>query len=160
LVTGAIANSLIALRGTDVAPFTVVRVATGTELHMRNRILAAAAATVSMVATLTLVAPAIALAQSDQAGIQEPVTLSDAELRSFAAAALGVKRVADSYLPILAEMQSFEEKSRVESAAYSEIKQIVENEGITVSRFNEILTLASASPDLADRIRSHMHPPR
>lgn len=127
---------------------------------MANRILTVAALTVSAVAALTLAAPSPLLAQSDRPAVQEPATVSDAELRSFAVAAVEVKRVADTYLPVLAGTRTVEEKARVESAAQSEIRQIVENEGFTVSRFNQILSLASASPDLADRIRSHMQQTR
>ena len=112
------------------------------------------------IAACTFAGPSPAVAQSGGTVIREVATVSDAELRSFATAAVGVKRVADSYLPLLAGVESFEEKTRVESAAFTEIRQIVENEGFTVSRFNEILSLAGVSPELADRIRTHMHQPR
>src|SRR5262249_34523830 len=105
----------------------------------------------------TLVELSPAQAQSARPEAQEMTTVTDAELRSSATAAAGVKRVADSYLPLLIEVQNYEQEARAESAAYSDIKQTVENERFTVTRFNQILTLASASPDLADRIRSHMH---
>ena len=120
--------------------------------------LAVTLAIVSAIAVLALAAPAPLPAQLMGPLAEEPATtINDTELKSFAAAAVGVKRVADSYLPVLAGMRTPEDKARVETAAYSEIKQIVENEGFSVSRFNQILALAGASPGLADRIRSHMH---
>ena len=149
------ANSLIALNGTNVAPFEVF-IGNQDGYSMKTRIPVSALMALCAIAAWTFVT-APAAAQSARPGIQEPATVSDTELRSFASAAVEVKRVADSYLPVLAGVQTFEEKTRVESAAYSEIRQIVENEGFTVSRFNEILSLASVSPDLADRIRLHMH---
>jgi hypothetical protein len=49
-----------------------------------------------------------------------------------------------------------EEQDLVEDAAFEEIKQVVEREGFTVSRFNQMLSLASVNPDFVDRIRSHL----
>src|SRR5262245_46676461 len=83
---------------------------------MKTPFSAVAAVIVSATAAWAF-APAPASAEVDQPVVQELATISDAELRSFATAAVGVKRVADSYLPVLAGTQSSEEKSRVETAA-------------------------------------------
>jgi hypothetical protein len=85
---------------------------------------------------------------------------SDAELRTFAIAAVEVKNVTDAYLPRLQSAQTTEEKRHVESTATAEMIRAVENKGISVARFNEILTQARTDPKLAARIRQHIEDPQ
>ena len=123
---------------------------------MTLRIFTAAAAALAAIAALASAAPPQGTAQSIRPAAGQPVAVNDAEIKSFAAAVVEVKRVTDSYLPALAGAQTTEEKDRVEGAAFAEIKEAVESEGFTISRFNQILSLASVSPDLVDQIRSHI----
>jgi len=123
---------------------------------MTLRIFTATAAALAAIAAMALAAPLTVTAQSFRPEAGQPVAVNDAEIKSFAAAVVEVKRVTDSYLPMLAGARTTEEKDRVENAAFAEIKEVVASEGFTVSRFNQILSLASASPDLVDQIRLHL----
>jgi hypothetical protein len=123
---------------------------------MTFRIFTATAAALAAIAAMALAAPLSVTAQSIRPEAGQPVAVNDAEIKSFAAAVVEVKRVTDSYLPMLAGARTTEEKDRVENAAFAEIKEVVASEGFTVSRFNQILSLASASPDLVDQIRLHL----
>jgi hypothetical protein len=123
---------------------------------MTFRIFAAVAATVAAIAVLALAAPLSVVAQSVGPEARQATKVNEAEIKSFAAAVVEVKRVADSWLPELARAKTMEEQDLVEDAASEEIKQVVEREGFTVSRFNQMLSLASVNPDFVDRIRSHL----
>src|SRR4029450_12776429 len=110
---------------------------------MTFRIFTATAAALAAIAAMALAAPLSVTAQSIRPEAGQPVAVNDAEIKSFAAAVVEVKRGTDSYLPMLAGARTTEEKDRVENAAFAEIKEVVASEGFTVSRFNQILSLAS-----------------
>ena len=114
------------------------------------------AAALAAIAAMALTAPLSVTAQSIRPETGQPVAVNDTEIKSFATAVVEVKRVADSWLPELARARTMEEQDLVEDAAFEEIKQVVEREGFTVSRFNQMLSLASVNPDFVDRIRSHL----
>ena len=113
------------------------------------------------IAVLALAAAPPATAQSVQSAIEQSApAVSDAELKSFAVAVLEVRRITDTYVPMLKTATTIEEQQQVEKAASAEMKQAVENEGMTVGRFNQILTLARIDPDLTERIRRHIKQPQ
>jgi hypothetical protein len=118
------------------------------------RAFTAVAGTVAAVAALALTASLPVTAQSNPPALS--VAVNDAEIKSFATAVVEVKRVADSWLPELARAQTTQEQELVEDAAFEEIKQVVESQGFTVPRFNQILAMANVSPDLLDQIREHL----
>ena len=121
------------------------------------RAFAAVAGTLAAVAALALTASVPVTAQSTPPTFQRTAApVNDAEIRSFATAVVKVKRVADSWLPELARAQTTQEQELVEDAAFEEIKQVVESQGFTVPRFNQILAMANVSPDLLDQIREHL----
>jgi hypothetical protein len=82
---------------------------------------------------------------------------SDTELRVFAVAVVGVQRVTDSYMPKLKRATTIRDQQRVEETASAEMARVVENQGMTISRFSQILELTKVSPELADRVRWHVH---
>jgi Domain of unknown function (DUF4168) len=83
-------------------------------------------------------------------------SFSDTELRVFAVAVVGVQRVTDTYLPVLKRSTTIQDQQRVEDAASAEMARVVENQGMTVSRFSQILELTKVSPELANRVRWHI----
>jgi hypothetical protein len=125
-------------------------------MPMTLRAVAAVAGTLTAVAVLVLTLPMPVTAQTVPPALEQSAPLNEAEIKSFAAAAVEVKRVTDSYLPALARAQTMQEKERVEGAAFEEIKQVVEHQGFTISRFNQILALAHVSQELQDQIRRHL----
>jgi hypothetical protein len=124
------------------------------DMPVTLRAFTAFAGTLTVVGILALTAPLPATAQSAPPALGQPI--NEAEIKSFAAAVVEVKRVTDSYMPILAQSRTTEEKDRVEDAAFAEIQQVVESQGFTVPRFNQILAMAHVRPDLVDQIRLHL----
>ena len=84
-------------------------------------------------------------------------SFSEAELKVFAAAVLDVQRVTDNYLPRLKKATTIEDQQKVEEAASAEMARVVENRGMTATRFSQILELTKVSPALADRVRWLIH---
>ena len=123
---------------------------------MRLRAFAAVLGILAAVAALGLSASVPVTAQSTPPALERAGPVNDAEIKSFATAVVEVKRVADSWLPELARAQTMQEQDLVEDAAFEEIKEVVEREGFTVTRFNQILALAHVHPNLVDQIRLHL----
>jgi hypothetical protein len=82
---------------------------------------------------------------------------SDDELRSFAAAALAVQQVKDTYAPRLAASTTSQEEQQTMQMANEEMMRAVQNSGMSVERFQEILDSASADPALVDRINRKLN---
>ena len=113
-----------------------------------------------------LAAAAFALATSwapvvlAQAGATPPAQaardFSHTELKTFASALVQVSRINDNYLPIYHAAKSPEEQQAVEKKAAEEMVQAVENTGLSVAQYHEILHHARANPEIANRINEHV----
>jgi hypothetical protein len=104
-----------------------------------------------------LCAPAVFPQAVQQPSIEQSASsYNDAELRSFAVAALEVQRINDIYVPKLETAKSPEEQQQIQQTASQEMVRAVENEGISVDRYKEILSDARANPALAARVQEHM----
>lgn len=112
-----------------------------------------------------------AAAQSDQPSTAQPdqpsatpdqsvSQYSDDELRSFAAAALGVQQVKNTYGPMLAAATTSQEEQRMIRMAGAEMVRAVEDQGISIERFQAILEGAATDPALIERINRHLNEPR
>ena len=81
---------------------------------------------------------------------------NDSELKSFAAALVQVSRINDNYLPIFYAAKTPEEQQAVEQKASQEMVQAVQGAGMTVDKYQEILSLARSNPEVANRINEHV----
>lgn len=101
-------------------------------------------------------APA-ASAQGTAPKAQQPApSYSDAELKSFAVAALEVQRINDAYLPKFKSASSPEEQKQVEKTATAEMIKAVEKEGMSVEKYKEIMNQAQSNPEVAERVMQHI----
>ncbi|WP_300378159.1 DUF4168 domain-containing protein [Henriciella sp.] len=123
------------------------------------------ARTVAAIAAATLAGGGAAIAQQQsqapaapqqaqpQAQI-EPVT--EAEIDQFVAANNEVSTIAQS---ANAELQAAEDKAaaqKVQAEAQKEMMAAIQDEGLTPQRFTEIVQLARADEELANKLRSKM----
>ena len=98
-----------------------------------------------------------ASAQNAAPGAQQPApAYSDAELKTFAVAALEVLRINDVYLPKLKLASTPEEQQLVERSASDEMVKAVEREGMSVAKYKEIMNHAESNPEVAERVIKHM----
>ena len=106
---------------------------------------------------------AAALAQTTQSDIEKSATSaqqstslsvpSDAELKSFADAVVAVHRINDAYIPKLEAAGTVDEEQKLEAAALREMVQAVEKEGLSVEKYEEILTQAQTNRELVHRLK-------
>ena len=87
---------------------------------------------------------------------QSAPTFSDAELKAFAGVVVEVQRIADSYRPKVEAAQTVREKEKMEVAASDEMTRAVEQEGLTIDRYKEILTQTLSNPEVAGRVKEHV----
>ncbi len=85
--------------------------------------------------------------------IQPPPNYSDAELKSFAGAVVEVHRINDEYIPKLQSAATPDEEQQLEAAALHDMVQAVENEGISVEKYEEILANAQHNRSIAERLK-------
>jgi len=78
---------------------------------------------------------------------------TDAELKSFAGAVVEVHRINDAYIPKLEAADTADEEQKLEAAALREMVQAVEKEGLSVEKYEQILTLAQTDRDLVHRLK-------
>ena len=99
-------------------------------------------------------------AQSEQAPTEQSKAIySDAELKSFAAAAVDVHRINSSYLPKLADARP-DEQRQIEKQALQETTRAVEKQGLTSDKYDEILTAAQTKPEVAKKVEQFLNEPR
>jgi hypothetical protein len=98
-----------------------------------------------------------AMAQSGPGtGAPAPAAYSDTELKSFAGAVLEVQRLNDVYVSRFESARSFDEQEQVRQEATVAVAMAAEKNGMSMSRFQEILNHTQMDEGLADRVRQHM----
>jgi Domain of unknown function (DUF4168) len=96
-------------------------------------------------------------AQSDQAPTEpSTATYSDAELKSFAAAAVDVHRINSTYLPKLADA-SPDAQRQIETQAMQETTRAVEKQGLTSDKYDAILSAAQSRPEVAKKVEEFLN---
>ena len=104
----------------------------------------------------------LALAQSDANGSaaeQSQNGFSDAELRSFAAAAVAVHDIRNAFLLRAAAVSDEDELEQLKRAAAAHMTAAVQQQGMSVARFAEILGAAQNDDALASRINEQLNAP-
>jgi hypothetical protein len=91
---------------------------------------------------------------------QSNASYSDKELRSFAEAAMEVKHIKEVYIPQIVAATSEDEQQKLEEAATKEMTKAVEDRGLKVGRYQEILAAALTQPELAHKVGKYMSQPR
>ncbi len=108
-------------------------------------------------AVLGASAAPIAFAQtSEDTPAIESQAFTDAELKSFALAAINVQRIKDIYVPQLEAAATPAEADQVRETATKEMVQAIEGEGMTVAQYTEISTQLQVDPELAKRVEEQV----
>lgn len=94
----------------------------------------------------------------DQAAPAEPSasssSYSDQELHSFAVAMLEVERIKSNYAPKLAE--NLRQQAQVKQAATLELLLALKQQGMSVDKYQEMLSNVQANPQLADKVSEYL----
>ena len=102
----------------------------------------------------------IAYGQQQPSGppTNQPATVSDQDIKSFAAAASEVRQLQRVWIPKVEEAgkQGPEEQTKVRQQAISEMTQAVQKNGLSVDRYQEIYQIAQTDPEVQRKIRDNM----
>jgi hypothetical protein len=91
--------------------------------------------------------------QPEASAPKSPTPPTDAELKSFAGAVVEVHRINDAYIPKFQAAGTPDEEQKLEAAAVREMVQAVESEGLSVEKYEQILTQAQTDLDLVHRLK-------
>ena len=105
-------------------------------------------------------APAFSEQLAQRVDESSSANYSDAELKSFADAALEVKHIKETYLPKMEVAENELEQEKLKQAAIKEMTQAVEQRGLKVDKYQEILAAALTRPELAERVGKYLSQPR
>jgi len=97
-----------------------------------------------------------AWAQSESTSVEPAATYSDAELQSFAAAAVEVHRINSAYLPRMAEADP-DKQRQLEQQALKDTTAAVEKQGLTSDKYDEILSAAQTHADVAKKVEGFLN---
>ncbi|SRR5690606_25449701 len=86
----------------------------------------------------------------------EPLRLTDDDLRSYAMAAVQVRRISEAYQPRMEAAESAQQQEELRNQAMEEMVQAVEKEGLTVLKYNQISSVSQTDPEIASRIEKHI----
>jgi hypothetical protein len=114
----------------------------------------------ALAAGMTIAGASLAAAQSTAAPAAKPTpppaaaaaAITDQELKSFAVAALEVKKINDSYRPRYRSADTPAAKEQVQKEATEKMASAVEEKGLSVDKYNQIVRVAQANPDVARQI--------
>jgi hypothetical protein len=110
-----------------------------------------------MMVTVVWLGLALLPAAMAQTGAGEPSSpndsYSDTELQSFALAVLEVQKINTVYLSRFEAAATLEEQEQVVDAAKKEVAQVIQKQGMSISRFHQILGHTQSDPAFADRVR-------
>ncbi|TVR83724.1 MAG: DUF4168 domain-containing protein [Rhodospirillales bacterium] len=95
-----------------------------------------------------------AMAQDYGASVE--ANYSEEELRSYAAAAIEVQRINETFQPQLQAAETPEEVQAVREQATGQMVEAVEDEGLSVDRYNQIFQAAQADPEVAEQISRYV----
>lgn len=99
---------------------------------------------------------AFSQALQQQTTSESDADYSETELKSFATAAVQVVRIHETYGPRLQSAESPIEQQQIQQTASAAMTQAVEQQGLSIDRYNEILARVNADPAIADRVRTHL----
>lgn len=108
-------------------------------------------------AALCLAAPSAALAQGQMQGqTQAQINISDAEAERFVTAAQAVQEVALSYQGRIEQAETREQASAIAQEGRSAIRSTIQDSGMQVQRYQEIVRAAQNDPELMATLNARM----
>lgn len=109
---------------------------------------------------LFLMATVSTLNAQDQEGMMqqpaEPVEVSDAELDKVAQAYVQITEIRGTFQESLSEVSDPEEAQQLQEQAGEKMVQAVENNGLDVQKYNEIMEAAQVDEELREKLLARM----
>lgn len=122
----------------------------------RASIIAVAAAAIAAGPAWMSAAAAQGYGAPTQQQPQQQPSFSDAELQTFAEAAMEVQQINQEYQPQMQQAQTPEEQQSIREEATEKMVEIIEQKGLSVEQYNEIASAAQSDPETAEKINSYL----
>lgn len=87
---------------------------------------------------------------------QQQPSFSDAELQTFAEAAMEIQQINQEYQPQMQQAQTPEEQQSIRDEATEKMVEAIEEKGLSVEQYNEIASAAQSDPETAEKINSYL----
>ena len=115
------------------------------------------AAPVAVPAVAQTAPPASAQSGAQQSGAQQSGSeqFSDAQLKSFAEASLEVERLSQEWSPKIAAAGTAQEQAKARGEAMEQMAEAVEQKGLSVQEYNEIVNAAQTDPETASTVETY-----
>jgi hypothetical protein len=101
---------------------------------------------------LALPSPAFAAREPDRAGITEQAAPDDGELSAFVAAFLRLVGVQHGYMMLMRDENDPAKMEQIKQSALADMKNAVERDGLSVSRYNQIALSVRDDPGVRSRV--------
>jgi hypothetical protein len=99
-----------------------------------------------------LMAAPAAMAQS---AAQQQAAISDQDLKTFAVAARDVQKINQDYVPAYQSAQTDEQRQAIQQEAMGKMAQSVKDKGMSVEKYNQIVSAAQADPEIARQVDNY-----
>jgi GTP1/Obg family GTP-binding protein len=96
-------------------------------------------------------APAVMAQSADQ----QQAAISDTDLKTFALAAKDVQKINQDYVPAYQAAQTDEQRTAIQQEAMGKMAQSVKDKGMSVEKYNQIVSVAQADPEIARKVDSY-----
>jgi hypothetical protein len=93
---------------------------------------------------------------AQQAPSPDKASVTDDELKSFAAATIEVQQVNKAYSEKLRSASSPDQQTAIRKEANDKMIQAVEHKGLTVKKYNMIFAMAESDPEIANKVRDYI----
>ena len=120
------------------------------------------AAPVAVPAVAQTAPPASAQSGAQQSGAQQSGAqqsgseqFSDAQLKSFAEASLEVERLSQEWSPKIAAAWTAQEQAKARGEAMEQMAEAVEQKGLSVQEYNEIVNAAQTDTETARTVETY-----
>lgn len=100
--------------------------------------------------------PLTVVPSGEGAGGTRESPYGDADLKSFATAAVNVRRITDAYVERMVAAKSEKEKKELEQRASGDMVQAVRKEGLSVTQYQDIANRVQTDSDLAERVKQKL----
>jgi len=101
-------------------------------------------------------APLAMVPTEENAGGAAASSYGDAELKSFATAAVKVRRITNVYVEKMVTAKSENEKKQLEQLASGDMVQAVKKEGLSVNQYQDIANRVQTDSNLAERVKQKL----
>jgi len=122
----------------------------------RSSLIAIVAATAAGLAWMPAASAQTMQQQSPPQQQMQQQNFSDADLKSYAAAAGQVQQISNDYLPQIQSAETPQAQQAARAEATQKMVQAIEQQGLSVEQYNQITSVVRVDPETAQKVTEYM----